>query len=43
MHREVSKFIPRLLTQDQQESRFSICQELLDRASEVENFLKRTV
>jgi predicted DNA-binding protein YlxM (UPF0122 family) len=40
MHRVVSKFVPQLLTQDQRDSRFAICQELLDRASEDHNFLK---
>jgi hypothetical protein len=33
MRRVVSKFVPRLLTQDQRDSRATICQELLDRAS----------
>jgi predicted DNA-binding protein YlxM (UPF0122 family) len=37
MHKVVSKFVPRLLTQDQRHSRVDICQELLDRASEDEN------
>jgi hypothetical protein len=43
MHRVVSKFVPRLLTQDQRDSRIAICQELLDHASEDENFLKRII
>jgi hypothetical protein len=43
IHQAVSKFIPRLLRQVQRESRVAICQELLDRASEDENFLKRIV
>jgi transposase len=43
MHRVVSKFVPRLLTQDQRDSRVAICQDLLDRASEDENFLKRII
>jgi hypothetical protein len=38
MHRVVSKFVTRLLTQDQRDSRIAICQELLERASEDENF-----
>jgi hypothetical protein len=42
MHRVSLKFVPRLLTQDQRDSRIAICQELLDRASEDENFPKRT-
>jgi hypothetical protein len=43
MHRVVSKFVPRLLTQDQRSSRVAIRQELLDRANEGENFLKTIV
>jgi hypothetical protein len=43
MHWIVSKFVPRLLTQDHSDSRIAICQELLDRASEDENFLKRII
>jgi hypothetical protein len=34
MHRVVSEFITRLLTQDQEDGRFAICREILDRASE---------
>jgi hypothetical protein len=43
MHLVVSKFVSRLLTQVQRDSCFSICHELLDRASEDENFLKRII
>jgi hypothetical protein len=44
MRRVISKFVPRLLTQDQRDSRVAICQEeLLYRASEDENFLKRII
>jgi histone-lysine N-methyltransferase SETMAR len=43
MHRVVAKFVPRLLTQDQRDSRVAICEELLDRTSEDENFLKRII
>jgi hypothetical protein len=43
MHRVVSKFVPRLLTQDQRESHVAICQELSNCASEDENFLKRII
>jgi predicted DNA-binding protein YlxM (UPF0122 family) len=43
MHPVVSKFVPRLPTQDQKGSRVPICQELLDHASEDENFLKRII
>jgi hypothetical protein len=41
MHRVVSKFVPRLVAWDQRDSRVVICQELLDRSSKDENFLKR--
>jgi hypothetical protein len=40
MHRIVSKFVPRLLTQDRRDSRVAICQELLERASKDESLLK---
>jgi hypothetical protein len=40
MHRVVSKFVPRLLTQNQRDSRVANCQEHLDRASEDKIFLK---
>jgi hypothetical protein len=40
MHQIVSKFVPQFLTQDQRDSHVAICQELLDCASEDENFLK---
>jgi predicted DNA-binding protein YlxM (UPF0122 family) len=43
MHRLVSKFVPRLLTLDQRDSRIALYQELLDRTSEDENFLKRII
>jgi hypothetical protein len=39
MDRVVSKFAPLRLTQDQRDSHVAICQELLDCASEDENFL----
>ena len=39
MHWVAAKFVPRLLTEDQRERRVAICQELLDRANEVENFV----
>jgi hypothetical protein len=42
MHRVAAKFVPRLLT-DEQEQRVAICQELLLRANDEENFLKNTV
>jgi hypothetical protein len=43
MHRVVSKFVPRLPTQDQRDSRVAMCQELSDHASEDEKFLKRII
>jgi hypothetical protein len=41
MHRVVSKFAAQLQTQDQVDSHVDICQELLRRASEDENFLAK--
>jgi hypothetical protein len=43
MHRVVSKFVPQFLTQGQRDNRVAICQELLDRVSDDENFLKRII
>jgi hypothetical protein len=43
MHWVVSKFVPRLLTQDQRDSHVAICQELLDHATEDEDFLTRII
>jgi hypothetical protein len=43
MHCIVSKFVPLLLMQDQRDSRVVTHQELLDCASEDENFLKRII
>jgi hypothetical protein len=43
IHWVVSKFVPRLLTQDQRESCVAICQELLDCTEEDKNFLKRII
>jgi predicted DNA-binding protein YlxM (UPF0122 family) len=43
LHQVVSKFAPRLLTQHQRDSQTAICHELLDRANEDENFLKRII
>jgi hypothetical protein len=40
MHRVATKFMPRLLTDEQKEQRFGISQELLDQANSEENFLK---
>ena len=40
MHRVASKFVPRVLTEDQKANRVNISQELLDRVSVDENFLK---
>jgi hypothetical protein len=38
MHRVAAKFVPRLLTGEQNEQRVAICQELLFRANDEENF-----
>ena len=38
MRRIAAKFVPRLLSQDQKDNRVAICQELLDRANDDENF-----
>jgi hypothetical protein len=43
MHRVVSKFVPRLLTQDQRDGRVAIFQKLLDRTSDYGSFLKRII
>jgi hypothetical protein len=40
---DISEFVPRLLTQDERDSRVPICQELLGLASEDEIFLKRII
>jgi len=41
MHRVAAKFLSRLLTDEQKEQRVVICQKLLLRANEEENFLKK--
>jgi len=43
MHRVTAKFMPRVLTEDQKANRVNISQELLDRVSVDENFLKTIV
>jgi len=43
MHRVASKFVSRVLTEDQKGTRVNISQELLDRVSVDENFLKTIV
>jgi hypothetical protein len=43
MYWVVSKFVPRLLTQNHRDIRVDICQELLNHVSENENFLKRII
>ena len=43
MHHVASKFVPRVLTEDQKANRVNISQELLDRVSVDENFLKTTI
>jgi hypothetical protein len=39
MHWVAAKFVPRLLTEDQRERRVPVCQELLDRTNEDDNFM----
>jgi hypothetical protein len=41
MHRIAAKFVPRLLTDDQKQSRVDVSKELLDRANN--NFLKNII
>jgi hypothetical protein len=43
MHRVAAKFLHRVLTEYQKASRVNISQELLDRDSDDENFLKTIV
>lgn len=43
MRRIAAKFVPRLLTQEQKDNRVTICQELLDRANEEEDFMETVV
>jgi hypothetical protein len=43
MHRVAAKFVPSVLTEDQKANRVKISQELLDRVSVDENFLKTIV
>uniref|UniRef100_A0A224XRL1 Putative transposase n=1 Tax=Panstrongylus lignarius TaxID=156445 RepID=A0A224XRL1_9HEMI len=43
MHRVAAKFLPRLITDDQNANRVQVCQELLDRSEEDENFLSRII
>jgi len=43
MHRVAAKFVPLVLTEDQKANRVNISQELLDRVSINENFLKTIV
>ena len=43
MHHVATKFVPRVLTEDQKANHVNISQELLDRVSVDENFLKTIV
>ena len=43
MHRVAAKFVPRVLTEDHKANSDNISQELLDRVSVDENFLKTIV
>ena len=41
MHRVAAKFVPHLMIDDQKVNRVRVCQELLDRSDEDENFSSR--
>jgi len=43
MHLIATKFVPRLLTDDQKQNRVDVSQELLDRANDDDNFLKNII
>ena len=43
IHRVAAKFVPRVMTDDQKTNCVRICQELLDRSDEDENFLSRII
>ena len=43
MHRVATKFVPRLLTEEQKQNRVTVSQELLDRLNTDENFLKNVI
>ena len=43
IHRVATKFVPRLLTEEQKQNRVTVSQELLDRSNTDENFLKDVI
>ena len=43
MHCVAAEFVSRLITDNQRANRIRICQELLDRSDEDENFLSRII
>ena len=43
MHRVAAKFVPRLMTNDQQAHRVQVCQNLLDHSENDKNFLSKTI
>jgi len=43
MHRVATKFVLRLLTEEQKQNRITVCQELLDHSNTDENFLKNVI
>ena len=43
MHRVAAKFVPRLMTSDQQAHRVQVCQDLLDHSENDEEFLSKII
>ena len=43
MHRVAAKFVPRLMTSDQQAHRFQVCQDLLDHSKNDKEFLSKII
>ena len=43
MYRVAAKFVPRLLTEEEKQNRVTVSQELLDRSTTDENFLKNVI
>ena len=43
MHRVTAKFVPRLITSDQQARRVQVCQDLLDHSENDKKFLSKII
>ena len=43
MHRVAAKFVPRLMTSDQQAHRVQVCQDLLDHSENDKEFLSKII